>query len=568
MTAAMNDLIISNITSTLAEKRAKYIGLVASDVRDIIFLANLVRTRSPDVQLFTTGSELLYAHPDYNFALRGMIVGSVYPLHPLTQRWSNLRANRDVANQPADDQKNRERIDLRYHALFATDAFQGYYNATRVQLTDYGTSPAKMIDYGWTVAKSEQQATMPPIWISVVGQNGQMIPVYHVPPADFANELADYPVYKRPIAPVEQTKQIREHRSSPNDTNANVGATEFPNMWFLLLLVILLATWRCLMVARDYMADAPVFGLVCFVFIALYWLIARLCSVPIRRGPVDGGNWLSAPILASGLIMAIALGVIITVVARYASASWRSSNRSAIVSFLLFLSDSLIVVLVISLIRFDSFVPGRETSPIVWAIVFIIAGVIVTAVLRHSGRERALPRNLLLGWCVLLGIALGGALIQRLFVPLTLQEITSFDRCVHLANGVTPLLPVFLLLAALAAGGMFLMRGSYLLSHFSVGCPFPNRGQPAFKDINKDHQSVQENLTLWGVMKKHPRWFICGLILLVPCAFKIGYEAVPPLDGLLFGVLTFVGFLTCTRCVGIYRASILPGLEELATDTA
>jgi hypothetical protein len=535
MTAAMNDLIISNITSTLAEKRAKYVGLVATDVRDIIFLANLVRTRSPDVQLFTTGSELLFAHPDYNFALRGMIVGSVYPLHPLTQRWSNPCSNTFGGSVFP--------IDLRYHALFATDPFQGYYNATRVQLTDHGKAPAKMIDYGWRDSKRGREATMPPICISVVGQNGQMIPVYHVCPTDFATEITEYPLYKRPIGPLQQTRNVKDHDADPGDTNANVGATEFPNMWFLLFVVIVLITWRCLTLARDYTADTPAFGLVCFAFIALYWLIARLCSVPIRRGPVD--SWLSTEIVASGSIMVIAFTVIVIFVAMYASASWRSLSRSGLVSFRFYFTDTLIVGLVLW-ISFDSFVSGRQNPPIIWAIMIVIAGAIMTAFIRYNATERALWRRVVVGWCALLSVGLGSALIQRSLVPLTLQEITDFERFVHLTNGVTPLLPAFLLLAALAAGGMFLIRASYLRGRFSVDCPFPKGGQAAFEYLNEFHQNVQDDLTAWGVMKNHPWWFICGLVLLLLCAFKIAYEAVPPLDGLLFGLVTFAGFLVCT----------------------
>ena len=39
-----------------------------------------------------------------------------------------------------------------------------------------------MADYGWSSDK-EDSATIPPVWISVVGGNGQLIPVTTVPPS-------------------------------------------------------------------------------------------------------------------------------------------------------------------------------------------------------------------------------------------------------------------------------------------------------------------------------------------------------------------------------------------------
>jgi hypothetical protein len=82
MTTAINDLILDNLVTTFAQKQARYACLVSTDPQDTIFLARLIRDRYPDVQLLAVGSDLLFTHDDYNYATRGMVVGSTYPLHP------------------------------------------------------------------------------------------------------------------------------------------------------------------------------------------------------------------------------------------------------------------------------------------------------------------------------------------------------------------------------------------------------------------------------------------------------------------------------------------------------
>src|SRR6185437_6940011 len=171
MTAALGDLVLNNLVTTLAQKHARHVCLVSTDPKDKIFLARVIKDRYPDVQLFTVGGDLLFTHEDYNHAMHGMIVGSTYPLYPSFQSWSDFSAD-----------QTPQRI------LFTHSSFEGCYNATLIHLAgrrdtkDAAQITCQMMDYGWEGSGSD---TMPPIWISVVGDNGQLIPLRYVPPSDY-----------------------------------------------------------------------------------------------------------------------------------------------------------------------------------------------------------------------------------------------------------------------------------------------------------------------------------------------------------------------------------------------
>lgn len=127
------------------KEKYRYVGLLATDPRDKLYLARLIRQYCPDVALFTVQSDLLYAHPEYNRYLEGMIVGSTYPLFNSNQLWSPPR------------QGSTQRLQ------FPRNMAQGAYNAT-LALLDRG----ELVDYGAPFG-SQLGRPQPPIWLTVVG---------------------------------------------------------------------------------------------------------------------------------------------------------------------------------------------------------------------------------------------------------------------------------------------------------------------------------------------------------------------------------------------------------------
>src|SRR5262249_47157525 len=88
LTAATAEQRLARILATISREQIRYVGIVATDVRDKIFLACMIRDFCPDVQVVTTNGNLLLAHPTFSAHTRGMVVASSYPLYSKNQQWA------------------------------------------------------------------------------------------------------------------------------------------------------------------------------------------------------------------------------------------------------------------------------------------------------------------------------------------------------------------------------------------------------------------------------------------------------------------------------------------------
>jgi hypothetical protein len=79
-TTRSQELELAHILAVIARDRIQAVGIIATNIRDTLFLADALRRYAPDVRLFTFEADLLLAHPDYGAATRGMIVASSNPL--------------------------------------------------------------------------------------------------------------------------------------------------------------------------------------------------------------------------------------------------------------------------------------------------------------------------------------------------------------------------------------------------------------------------------------------------------------------------------------------------------
>ncbi len=138
--------VLGHILSTISKEKYRYVGLLATDPRDKLYLARLIRHYCPDVGLFTVQSDLLYTDPEYNRYFQGMIVGSTYPLFNRNQLWS------------APWQGLTQRLQ------FPRNMAQGAYNAT-LALRDR----RELVDYGGPFGSQRGRPEQPAIWLTVVG---------------------------------------------------------------------------------------------------------------------------------------------------------------------------------------------------------------------------------------------------------------------------------------------------------------------------------------------------------------------------------------------------------------
>jgi hypothetical protein len=138
------DLILDEIARTLTRRQIRMVGLLATDVRDKLFLGDEIRKRVRDVQFFTYESNVLYLRSDRSDALRGMLVFSTYPL---------ILENQWMSSSSQEPQR----------FAFGSDGAEGTYNATLLQLGDV----AAMQDY--RTGRDSSAVALPPVWVTTVG---------------------------------------------------------------------------------------------------------------------------------------------------------------------------------------------------------------------------------------------------------------------------------------------------------------------------------------------------------------------------------------------------------------
>ncbi|QEH36179.1 hypothetical protein OJF2_47390 [Aquisphaera giovannonii] len=166
MTIATDSLILANILATISSEDIRYLGIVATDILDVIYLTRLIRENCPDVQIFLVGSDLRYTDPSFTLDFRGTIIASSYPLDARAQVWSF----------PFEGSTERR--------LFANEFDLGRYNAGLVLLNGVkdpnhedrlvvdSSKAEDLLIYGrpFVATFMDSVNRRPQVWINQVGQ--------------------------------------------------------------------------------------------------------------------------------------------------------------------------------------------------------------------------------------------------------------------------------------------------------------------------------------------------------------------------------------------------------------
>jgi hypothetical protein len=140
---AIADRVLSSDLETVAEMNLKYVGIIASNVKDTVFLAQQIRTHIPNIVVFVLDNDALYLNSEVVNDLTGMLVASTYPLFPTSQLFSG---------------------DRRIGFIFSSQQQEGTYNAFLALLGD----DSEMLDYYKTISLPVD-SDKPPVWLTVVG---------------------------------------------------------------------------------------------------------------------------------------------------------------------------------------------------------------------------------------------------------------------------------------------------------------------------------------------------------------------------------------------------------------
>jgi hypothetical protein len=148
------------ILTTINGAGVRYVGIIATDARDVVFLTRLLQKECPNARVFTTEPSSVLLHPEDAVFLRGLVVGSTYPLAPGAQDWGRTSLSRSRM------------------IPFPTQGSQGYYNAILAQ----ADRPDLMLGYHPPKLPAgpidSPALDHPPIWVSVVGNGGRLVPVH------------------------------------------------------------------------------------------------------------------------------------------------------------------------------------------------------------------------------------------------------------------------------------------------------------------------------------------------------------------------------------------------------
>ncbi|MFN8669874.1 MAG: hypothetical protein U0164_22015 [Gemmatimonadaceae bacterium] len=154
------DVVLDHLMTSLDEHDIRVVLVKATDVRDKLMLAREVRRHLRDAVIVNYEAHVLLARPEYSDALLGSLVLSTYPLTLENQFWSSA----ERSTQAGNDSSYTRMTDL---MAFSNAAAIGVYNAT-VTLLGMGE---RQEEYSIR-AGTRRGTTIPPIWVSVVGRGG------------------------------------------------------------------------------------------------------------------------------------------------------------------------------------------------------------------------------------------------------------------------------------------------------------------------------------------------------------------------------------------------------------
>lgn len=154
------DVVLEGLIRTLNEHDVRVVVIKATDVRDKLMLARELRRGVRDVVVVVYEGHVLLRRPEYADALRGALVLSSYPMALENQFWTTAH-RRNTSDSTY--------VRLRDLLAFPTDAALGTYNAS---LSLLGL-PQLRVEFDLHNAFSADSTYhLPPVWLSVVGRDG------------------------------------------------------------------------------------------------------------------------------------------------------------------------------------------------------------------------------------------------------------------------------------------------------------------------------------------------------------------------------------------------------------
>jgi len=183
------DVVLDHLMTSLDEHDIRVVLVKATDVRDKLMLAREVKRHLRDAVIVNYEAHVLLARPEYSDALLGSLVLSTYPLTLENQFWSSAERSTSAGN----DSSYTRMTDL---MAFSNAAAIGVYNAAVTVLGLNERQEEYSIREG-----ARRGTTIPPIWVSVVGRGGFYPLTYQMAGAQWQSYLS--------VGPSDTTRMAR-----------------------------------------------------------------------------------------------------------------------------------------------------------------------------------------------------------------------------------------------------------------------------------------------------------------------------------------------------------------------
>lgn len=513
MTAVTAERILAAMLATIKNEGFPYVAITASDIKDAIFLATLVREQCPDSRLLFTSSDTLLSHPNYSYYLKGAVVGSTYPLYPNNQEWSFPFSGREK------------------HVFFPSDAEQGCYNAALALLNKQRETaePQDLIEYAPPFLETASDAPImpkgwrPPIWISVIGQNGpQPLAVIPLPRADKdQKDFCDY---------------LYTHNSSRKASLEFIP--QYTGFWI-----------------------TPVVGISIFVFLVGWsyavvlwrhgdnaggksepWLIGLFAP---RRPPYRHGQSFYVCVCLAAAVATYLFIAMVSIIPWEYLGGWRLLLPCVASCLVLGFAG-------LGIWRLEIFLKAQGQATPAASPKLEKAPEPASAKSNKAPEKPWYARH----WLALVNAVLAIIMLVYLVMHFEYPHGESWhDRCMfffkratNMTSGISSFTPILFLGLGFFWWGYVRLKRLYLLDRHQVREPFPKKSIGRFAKLHKDHRALMAVLKapqaeVWS-------WKACGLWLFLFFIFcRLAGRFVPTVEGVLYDAFVLLGLMVFTVVV-------------------
>lgn len=536
LTPAITERRLTLMLTSLARRDIRAVGLIGTDPKDLLFLAQQVRRLSPNVQLFTVESNVIFSHPDYFKYFKGTVVASTYPLFINNQEWTR------VATQRKSGQ-------------FPSGVSQGVFNAALTQIARATLTPSDdrvpLWEYRAPFTDSAD-SDVPPVWLTIVGQNSlaplkvktKDMSAHHMVDESEEKKEANGRSGKKPLA--ERAAEGERKNSLPRQPNNSTST----------------ATGDDAEPPKGVLGRPPLTGIAFTVIAAVFVLVLFLILNLSQGVQSTARRWLQAPKSLSwlGLEIPSAEVSVNQVTLRPLHPPFAQCWYIVVLVLGMMLLLSIAAAVPIQSWPLDGRLYLQHLTPVVavtaLATLVLCIAVIVLVILNFFGMARGGKVAI---W-TLSALAVCAAAVSSYFysksqVPdagqLTLQAI-RVERWGDIFNGVTPIVPLATLAMAPILWAICQLRRRQFLVIHQIRQPFPSDFSST-AGLAQRVRELREPIESCCFMPTEFRdWAF--LVSLIVAGWLLVDRWIPTADGPQFDRLFFV--LVALACCFLYMLHV------------